>query len=413
MSEYSSWLNWIDKQSESMLRLVTEWANINTGSKNIDGLRRFISLMCHEFSSLNGKIEKKELPAATWVNSQGFTEDVRLANAIRITKRPLASIKVFLCGHMDTVFGVQHPFQEVTLLDETRINGPGVADMKGGLVIILKALQALERSPFAKGIGWEVLVTPDEEIGSHGSSILLKEAASRNHIGLVFEPAISKDGTFARARKGHGKFTLVIRGKAAHAGREHHLGKNAICAMSETIGEIDALNGQRDGVTLNVGIIEGGSAVNTIPDLCISRFECRISNEDDEIWINNHLEQIIDTRNQKEGYSAEIKGGFARKPKKITPQIQMLFDLIAQCGTDLEYPISWDDTGGCCDGNNLAAQGLPNIDTLGAIGENIHSDKEFLVISSLTERAKLTSLLLMKLGNREIKLSLPVQKSVE
>ena len=162
-------------------------------------------------------------------------------------------------------------------LDDNRIQGPGVTDAKGGLLVMLKALEAFERSPWANELGWEALINPDEEIGSPGSKLLLEKAARTNDIGLVFEPSLS-DGNLVGSRRGSGNFVVMVKGRAAHAGREPHIGRNAINALAEFVVQLNSLPPGALGLTLNVGYIEGGGPVNVVPDRAICKFNVRVSN---------------------------------------------------------------------------------------------------------------------------------------
>ena len=158
---------------------------------------------------------------------------------------------------MDTVYAVDHPFQKSVRIDDKILRGPGATDAKGGIVVMLVVLQAFERSPWAEKVGWEVLINPDEEIGSPGSAPLLIQAAKRNHLGLVFEPSLP-DGNLVGARKGSGNFTVIARGKAAHAGRDPQLGRNAIDALARFIVALASLDDSGDATTTNVGSHPGG-----------------------------------------------------------------------------------------------------------------------------------------------------------
>jgi glutamate carboxypeptidase len=150
-------------------------------------------------------------------------------------------------------------------------------------MVMLNALLALERSPWAEQVGYDVMVSPDEEIGSLGSGPVLMELGAKAHVGMTYEPALA-DGSLAGARKGSGNFSLLCKGRAAHAGREHHLGRNAIVAAAEFATQLDRLNGQRENVTFNVSRIDGGGAPNVVPDLGICRFNIRVKTEDEAAW---------------------------------------------------------------------------------------------------------------------------------
>lgn len=397
-TQYAPWLEWLDSQHEEMLARTLELAGINSGSLNAEGVNRVRETLQRYCEALGGEAEVLPVAPYRLIDEQGQARHFPLGDALRIRKRPEAPLQVFLCGHMDTVFAVDHSFQQVRWLDDNTLNGPGVADLKGGLMVMLKALEALERSPFAEQIGWEILFNPDEEIGSPGSAALIAEAATRCDLGLIYEPCMP-DGTLAGARKGSGNFSVVVRGRAAHAGREHHLGRNAVRALCDYVSALDDLNGRREGVTINPGFIRGGGAVNVVPDNAMARFNIRLERAEDEAWCLAQLDRIGAGINTREGLSLELHGGFGRKPKQLTEANLALFELARDCGAQLGMALDWKPTGGCCDGNNLAAAGVPNIDTLGVQGGKIHSSDEFMLVSSFTERAKLSALILMQLAN--------------
>ncbi|OMH30088.1 hydrolase [Motiliproteus sp. MSK22-1] len=397
-TDFTPWIDWLDGQYQEMLSKTIELANINSGSLNAAGVNRVgevLAQYCRE--TLDVEVEALEVSPYEQVGDDGEKRYLELGKAIRLGKRPDAPLQIFFCAHLDTVFAIDHPFQEVRWLDGETVNGPGVTDLKGGILVLLNALRALERTPWAEQIGWEILFNPDEEIGSPGSAPLIAEAATRCHLGLIYEPSFP-DGNLAGARKGSGNFSVVVGGKSAHAGREHHLGRNAIRAMSDFISALDDLNGQREGVTINPGFIQGGGAVNAVPDRCMSRFNIRLERPEDEHWCLEHLSTLSEEINSRDGITLELSGGFGRKPKVITPANQKLLELVRDCGEDLGMTLQWLPTGGCCDGNNLSAAGIPNVDTLGVRGGDIHSSSEYLKVQSLTERAKLSALLLMKLA---------------
>src|SRR5687768_13507686 len=204
-------LNRIDAERHRALDRLIAWANINSGSHNVDGLARMAQEIRIELGALGADVQEVEVPPQEVIDARGEVQRVRLGMALAARKRPEARLRVLLCIHYDTVYAADHPFQTVQRVDDRTLRGPGVADAKGGLVVMLSAVAALERSEFAAGIGWEVLINPDEELGSPGSAPLLAAAAKRNHLGLVFEPSLP-DGTLIGARGGSGNFTVVVRG---------------------------------------------------------------------------------------------------------------------------------------------------------------------------------------------------------
>jgi glutamate carboxypeptidase len=400
--EYAPYLDWIDKQYERMYQALLALADTNSGTFNIAGLDQVLQKLSGLLEPLGGEQEIISLEPMKQVGARGEIEQIPLGKALRIRKRSGASIQVLLGVHMDTVFPVDSPFQKTVRVDHNTMNGPGVADAKGGLVVLMTVLEALERSPWAGNVGWEVLINPDEEVGSPSSATLLEQSARRNLLGLIFEPTFP-DGSLAAERKGTGYFTAVVRGKAAHAGRDPHLGRNAIRAMADFVRAIDNLNGQRDGVTVNAGFIQGGGPVNIVPDLAIMKFNVRIALPEDETWVQEMLNETTRAINVRDGLSIELHGQFLRKPKIISKANRRLIHMIGECGADLGMRLQWHKSGGCCDGNNLASAGLPNVDNLGVRGGNIHSQQEYMHLPSLTERAKLSALFLMKLASGHIK----------
>ena len=393
-----TYLDWLDDQQDQMVKTVKQWSNINSGSYHSAGLAQMQRVILDAVQALGGTTEIIELAPVNEVQDNGEIRAVSLGKMISVRKRPDAAKKVLFCGHMDTVFSVDHPFQTHRLIDDNTLNGPGVADMKGGIIVMLKAIEAFERSPDAERIGWEILLNPDEEIGSPGSAPILAARAKTADIGLVYEPSLP-DGALVGERKGSGNFSLIAHGRAAHAGREHHLGRNAIAALSAAMLEINALNEQRAGATFNLGRVSGGGAVNIVPDTAVCHFNIRIVNAEDREWAEQQLQTIVDTINQHhDGIRMELYGHFGRPPKVVTTQIRALLDLLVSCGDELGLSIGERATGGCCDGNNLAAAGLPNVDTLGVRGAHIHSANEHVLLDSFSERAKLSALLLMKLA---------------
>ncbi len=374
------------------------WSHINSGSHNKAGLKSMRAELCEAFCVLPGEISEPQLAPGKYVEVDGRVSNIQYEPAMLLQVRPDADIQIVLTGHYDTVFPQDSQFQTTTHLGADKLGGPGVADMKGGILVMLEALKAFEKTSDAHKVGYCVLLSPDEEIGSPGSAPLLAKLGRKADIGLTYEPALA-DGSLAGARKGSGNFALIIKGRAAHAGREHHLGRNAINAMARFCVAMDALNGQREGVTFNMARIDGGGAVNIVPDLAIGRFNVRMLRTEDQAWIKDKLDGLVAVVKREDGIEAELTGGFTRPPKPMAPANALVFDWVKQAGHVLGLDIKWKPSGGVCEGNNLWASGCPNVDTLGVRGGEIHSDREFVILSSLVERAKLSALILMKIAS--------------
>lgn len=390
----------LDDRRSDLISTLLDWSSQNSGSRNRAGLDAQRKMMMDYLGRLPGTVTETALAKGPFVQSDGQQVEVEYAPAILVSVRPEAPVQLVLTGHYDTVFPENSHFQTPIQVDDDTVNGPGTADMKGGILVMAAALETLEASEKAANIGYNILLSPDEEIGSPGSAPLLAKLGKAAHVGLTYEPALA-DGSMAGARKGSGNFALIIRGRAAHAGREHHLGRNAIAAMSEFVVGLDALNGQRDGVTFNIAKIDGGGAPNIVPELAIGRYNVRMQVSEDMDWINSEVAKLVGHVNAKDGLSAELTGGFTRPPKPMAPANAQVFDWVKQAGALLGQNIQWAPSGGVCEGNNLWASGCPNVDTLGVRGGEIHSDREFIKLSSLVERARLSSVILMKLASGE------------
>jgi len=394
-------LDRIDDCRSDMIETVQTWSRVNSGSRNLSGLSKMETLILDAFSVLGGEVELIQLPDTEAVNGSGEIVSIKNGRTIRIFKRPEANRKILMTGHTDTVFAENHEFQEPQWLDSNTLNGPGVADMKGGILVMLHALKAFEETPMAPTIGWEILLSPDEETGSLGSADILAKRAESADIGMTYEPALA-DGTLAGARKGSGNYTLIVRGRAAHAGREFHTGRNAVVKMAELVGVLAALTEGRSRLTVNPAVVEGGVAPNVVPDMALCRFNVRLKEPEDAYWFEQQLKVIVAEANKADGFDVQIHGGINRPPKALTDANLKLMDAVKACGAELGIAINYVPTGGCCEGNNLAAAGLPNVDTLGVRGGMIHSADEFVLVDSFTERAKLSALILMAFADGQL-----------
>jgi glutamate carboxypeptidase len=389
-------LNQIIAKQSAMIEQVMAWSAINSGSHHQAGLERMSRAISERLSTLPGQLTMQAATPAHGIDATGREVELSHGTNLHMAVRPQAPTQILLAGHMDTVFGETHSFQTPQWRDAKNINGPGTADMKGGLTVMIAALEALEASPWTSNIGYQIIINADEEIGSLGSAALLEHSAKQAHIGLVFEPAM-EDGTLAGARKGIGNYTAVVRGKAAHAGRNPQEGRNAILAISDLLIRLSAIKG--DGISINPARIDGGGPTNVVPDLAIGRFEIRTDSHEQRTIAEANLQATVQAVAQHHDVLINLHGRFHRPPKPMDAIQAGLFAAIKACGSDLDIPIGWRATGGCCDGNNLAATGLPVVDTLGVRGGAIHSADEYMIVDSLTERAQLAALFLLRLAS--------------
>jgi len=394
-------LDQIAARGDHLISRTIDWAHINSGSRNREGLNRMLAALETTARAIpNAHIQRLTTGTSTTVADNGTVTPEAYADALLITARPEAPIQVVLTGHYDTVFGADSPFQTVTTRPDGALNGPGMADMKGGISVMLGALEAFETHPQAANLGWSVLLSPDEEIGSPASAPLLAELGAKGHVGLTYEPAMA-DGTLAGERKGSGNFHLIITGKAAHAGRAFHEGANAIAGAAIIAAQLHALNSQREGVTVNVAKISGGGPLNVVADNAVVRFNVRVPDAQSASWITDAIADITATP-PFDGLTLDLHGGMTRAPKPMDASQTALFNAVREAGNLLGQTIQWKPSGGVCEGNNLHAAGLPNVDTLGVIGGNIHSDQEYALPESFLARTQLSALILCKLASGEI-----------
>jgi len=380
-------------------RLV-DLAEVNSSTYHRPGLDQTLGMLLELFTSLAGQTARIPLPDHQHIDERGMMQPQRLGEIGSIRKRPGAPIQLLFVGHYDTVFGLDHSFQH-TRFEDDRLIGPGTADMKGGLLVMHAALTTLEHSRWAENVGWELLLTPDEEIGSPGSAPFLEKSATGKTAGFVFEPSFP-DGHLASERKGSGTFDIHVSGVAAHAGRDHHLGRNAVMSAARLATAIDDLNGRWEGVTVNVGAISGGGPTNIVPESAVIRLNVRVPSGDLADEFQETIEALAAEASEFDGIRVTTHGTFTRRPKEMTAGISSLLEAARSSANALGFDLGWRSTGGVSDGNNLAAAGLPNLDNLGVHGGNIHSDSEFMYPRSLESRSALAGMILLKIASEEL-----------
>jgi len=379
--------------------LLERWANLNSGSSHAAGLARMAQVLHAAFSAAFPAATCEELSA----EAPGFNPPG--AKALRFRMRPQAARQVFLCGHYDTVYAAEDAFQTCRWLDAGTLNGPGVTDMKGGLIVLLAALEAFEQTPHAASLGWEVLLTPDEETGSHGTRAMFEDAAKRNHFGFVFEPS-RPSGDIIHSRKGTGGAMVTCHGRAAHAAKIPNDGRSAILGLAAFLLAAAKIPAELPGVLVNAGNIKGGgAATNVVPDLASAELDLRITQMTDRDPLFARLESLA----QATGAAHEVKFDFNlwlnRPPKENHPTEAALFPEFQRAGQDVGLKLfSWVHGGGGSDGNFLGAAGLPCFDGIGPEGDYLHSDREYCRVATIVPRAQNVALFLHRLAAGEIKL---------
>lgn len=386
-------LELIDNRFDELVNRLESFSNLNTHTYNLKNLDVAVDQLQEMFSELEpDEINQYELSPIDSINTNGEITQLNHGKVLRLRKRQNAETKILLCGHYDTVYPKDHDFQNVTI-NENKMMGPGVLDMKGGLMTMLYALLAYENSDIKSKIGWEVLIVSDEEVGSIASSSYLGTSARNNDFGLLYEPALP-DGSIVKSRKGVGSYTMVFRGVSAHAGRCFNDGLNAFYGVSDFINWSKNMMEINKDLIINLGKVEGGGPNNVVPDLAIARFNARVSTKKQRTEFEHQLE-IFNRRMRKKYPGTELHGKFTSPPKPYSTKAKQIVDGLQKCAKQLNMPkIKLVATGGASDGNKLNGFGLPNIDSLGPIGDGMHSRDEYVLIDSIKQRTKLSALYL-------------------
>jgi glutamate carboxypeptidase len=382
--------------AKAMLAQVQAWSAINTGTANLPGLAQQAAALAEAFGALPGTVQLVDAAPVTAIAADGSAFDKPHGQHLVVRVRPAANRRILLTGHMDTVFPADHAFQHQRWLDDETLNGPGVADMKGGIAVMLHALLAFEQTAHASALGYDVLINSDEETGSLASAALIAELAAGKLAALTYEPAALPDGTLAHERGGTGNYSITFTGRSAHAGRNPHEGRNAIVAAADLILRLKAL--ESDDLTVNPAKLEGGAANNVVPDHAVLRFNIRPKSTAAMENFDSLLNILLAAIEAEHEVSIHRHGGVTRPPKPVDARAQALFDLVRECGAELGQDIRWKSTGGVCDGNNIAACGVPVVDTMGVRGGAIHSPDEYLIVPSLAERAALSARVIERLA---------------
>jgi glutamate carboxypeptidase len=362
-----------DRSAEWLARLA-RWVDASSFSGDAGGLGAMADLLDASFSELGSPVERIDVGG--------------LGPALRMSRREHARVQVLLCGHYDTVFPPMHPFRGLQDAGGGRLVGPGVADMKGGLLILLETLREFEKLPVSRELGWEVILTPDEEVGSPHGGPLLRAAAKRHQAALSFE-ASPVDGRIARARPAVGRYLLEMTGRSAHAGRDPISGRNALVRLASAIATVHAWSDPAGGVFCNPARFQSEPPLNVVPDRATAEVGVRAFGAEAAAALRGRFEKLAADVSAAGGYVLTCCGGFTRPAKEIHPGDEALFSRLQTAGAAIGIAISWADTGGASDGNLLSAEGVSVIDNLGVRGGGLHGEGEFALVESLPERVAL------------------------
>ena len=361
--------------AEEILEGVLEWVRIESPSHDADAVNRMADRVQHDIGSLGAHVER--IPGI-----DGFGDIVK-------ARTPWGGDGpgILVLSHLDTV----HPIGTIEDLlpvrrEEDKIYGPGIYDMKAGAYLAYYAYRHLVRMGAETSLPITFLYVPEEEVGSPTSREIIEREALRNKYVLVTEPA-REGGKIVTARKGVADFHVTVRGRPAHAGARHEDGRSAIREMARQILRLEEMTDYARGVTLNVGIVEGGTGINVVPARCVAQVDMRVP---DAETAESMCARILALEPIGNDVELEVTGGMNRPPYNKDAGIAALFEhaksLAKEIGFELE---DVPRTGGGSDGNFTAALGVPTLDGLGADGHGAHSDYEHIYYSSLEPRARL------------------------
>ncbi|PWD86141.1 carboxypeptidase [Ignatzschineria cameli] len=374
---------WIDAQESAMVNFLQTLVNIDSGSYDKAGVDAVAAKIIERYRELGFEIEI-------------FTNET-LGNNYRIRHQDVENPEILILAHLDTVFSKGTVAERPFSIEGDRAYGPGVIDMKASHVLVYYAIRALYEAGNDHYKNVEILLNCDEEIGSHSSRALIESSAKGKKAALVMEPARA-NGAIVSARRGVGTYQLKIEGKASHSGIAPEAGISAIQELSYKIQALHALSRHQEGLSVNVGIISGGTSVNTVAPNAYAEIDVRISTEAQGIEIDRAVKEIC-SQPILEGIQLTLTGGINRPPMAKTEESAKLVDLVLAEAQALGLTIEDIATGGGSDASFTAGVGIPTVDGLGPVGGHQHSDKEYLELPTLTERTKLFAHLLAKLGS--------------
>lgn len=397
-AEERAMVEWLEAREEEMLALLERITNMNSGSLNSAGLDAVAAVFDEELRGLGFSTSRLPGELIDMPSCPGSDYSIDLADHL-LARRPGNGSRLLLMGHIDTVFPPDSPFQTFVREGDT-IYGPGVADMKGGLVVMLYALKALAAADALDEAAFTVLLNSDEEMGSLSSREYLEEEALNHDWGLVYES--SGIDTMTRRRKGIGQARLVVTGRAAHSGGAHEQGLSAIKELAYKIVQIENMTNYETGLTVNVGVVNGGEARNTISPCAEALIDLRYPRPEQgvaavEVW-REIFEQVYSYPVDSGVITTESYINLHRPPKIPTPESDYLLDKAIAIGRLLGQEIRIIDSGGGTDGSLTQGVGLPTIDSLGIAGTGAHSDREEARAGSLAERAALSAVLIRRLA---------------
>jgi glutamate carboxypeptidase len=366
------------------LKLLEQMVSMESPSFEKPLVDKFVAFVGAQFKAIGGDVE--------------FVPAEKFGNHVRVRFPGTAGSRILLLGHTDTVWPAGEIEKRPFKIENGRALGPGVFDMKAGILLMWMALDALQKVRGTLGRPVTVLLTSDEEVGSNSSRALIEEEASQSSAVLVLEPSLP-NGVLKTARKGVGRFTVKAIGKAAHAGIDPLKGINAIEEISRQIIRLQQMTDVARGTTVTVGVVQGGTRSNVVPAEAAAEIDVRITSIEEADRITKTIKAL---KPELEDARLEIRGSINRPPMERTAETARLFETARRIAARMNIDLQEGSTGGASDGNLTSAIGIPTLDGLGAIGDGAHAVHEWVDIESLPQRAALVAGLVENAGAKPL-----------
>jgi len=371
-------LRYFSEQQNRMVETIRELVEIESPSHHKPAVDRIAAFLARKFEALAGRTRLHR--------STGFGDSLQIDFAGCSRLGSADRQPVLLLGHYDTVYPLGTLANMPCKIDNGRLRGPGVLDMKSGIALILQAIEALQTWHGELPRPVTVFLVSDEEVGSYSSRKITEALAKESAGVLVLEPAAGLRGAVKTARKGVGEYTLRVKGVAAHAGLDPGEGHSAILELARQIAVIAKMNNLRQGLSVNPGVIQGGTRTNVIAAEASAEIDVRIQSAQQASGIDRKLRSL---KAFDKHCKLQMTGGINRLPMERTAGVAALYKQAREIARQVEWKLEEAAVGGGSDGNFTAGMGIPTLDGMGGVGEGAHAVHEFIVISELPRRALL------------------------
>ena len=366
-------LQYFESQQESLVNTIREFVEIESPSDNKLAGDRLGALLAGRFEALGGR--------ARVHRTEDYADNLQINFPGREKIKP-----VLLLGHFDTVYPMGTLAKMPCHIADGRLHGPGVLDMKSGIALMLFAVEALKAWHAGLPRPVTVFLVSDEEVGSSSSRKMTEALARESAAVLVLEPAAGTRGAVKTARKGVGDYTLTVKGVAAHAGLDPGKGHSAILELARQITAISKFNDLRRGLSVNSGVIRGGTRTNVIAAEAIAEIDVRIKNKKQAVGLDRKFRAL---KPFDKHCKLNVDGGINRMPMERNAGVAALYKKAQSIASQIDWKLEEAAVGGGSDGNFTAGIGIPTLDGMGGVGEGAHAIHEHIVISELPRRALL------------------------